>query len=299
MFDTNEAERLFAEAGVVFAGQIMKDFKQLIAFNLAISEERRGYLKEELDEVNADLEHVNVQLHDYGERRKQALSFSTSDNVFEKYKQLTNSIANTRADIAVLERTRAVLREQLSQRMISSMLYREFEDQKTDIETDNRTQHDNKDSMFSRVRRHLNEIVEQVINRNALLSVAINQLGHPEFEAVILDDAGRPTGADAGHTYKKLLCVAFDLALIRSRMDELFPRFVFHDGVFESLDDRKKENLMQVIREYCAIGVQHIVTLIDSDIPIATPKRFFEDSEVIVHLHDENTSGRLFKMEPW
>jgi len=50
-------------------------------------------------------------------------------------------------------------------------------------------------------------------------------------------------------------------------LDQKFPRFVFHDGVFESLDDRKKANLLAVIREYADLGVQPVITLIDSDMP--------------------------------
>ena len=48
LFNPDEAQRLFEEAGVFFKGQVKKDFEQLIAFNRAITDERRGYLQEEL-----------------------------------------------------------------------------------------------------------------------------------------------------------------------------------------------------------------------------------------------------------
>lgn len=41
LFSPDEAQRLFGEAGVLFHGQIKKDFQQLITFNRAITEERR------------------------------------------------------------------------------------------------------------------------------------------------------------------------------------------------------------------------------------------------------------------
>ena len=41
LFNPDEAERLFREAGVFFGGQLKRDFEQLIAFNKAITEERR------------------------------------------------------------------------------------------------------------------------------------------------------------------------------------------------------------------------------------------------------------------
>ena len=80
-----------------------------------------------------------------------------------------------------------------------------------------------------------------------------------------------------------------------------FPRFVFHDGVFESLDDRKKDNLLAVIRRYTALGIQPVITLIDSDLPVRGEEDLpvFDASEIVLTLHDENEQGRLFKMKAW
>ena len=133
-----------------------------------------------------------------------------------------------------------------------------------------------------------------------MLSVVVNQAGHLDYRAELLDDAGIATSADRGFSYKKLLCIAFDLALLRAHLDDAFPRFAFHDGVFESLDDRKKEALLTVIQRYTTLGIQSIVTLIDSDMPPRLPADpVFGESEIVVLLHDEGDNGRLFKMKPW
>lgn len=73
------------------------------------------------------------------------------------------------------------------------------------------------------------------------------------------------------------------------------------NGVFESLDDRKKENLLSVIRRYAALGLQPIITLIDSDLPDRSPENssVFDQEEIVLLLHDENKQGRLFKMTTW
>jgi len=133
------------------------------------------------------------------------------------------------------------------------------------------------------------------------LSVTSNQLGHLDFKAEILDESGNTTSADLGHTYRKLLCMAFDLAVLRAGIDDKFPRFVYHDGAFESLDDRKRENLLEVIRRYADLGLQPIITLIDSDLPTraGAGEDVFAESDVVVRLHDEGDLGRLFKMKAW
>ncbi|MEJ3721806.1 DUF2326 domain-containing protein, partial [Paenibacillus polymyxa] len=130
--------------------------------------------------------------------------------------------------------------------------------------------------------------------------VSPNQQGHLDFKAEILDESGNATSADLGHTYRKLLCIAFDMAVLRAHLDEKFPRFVYHDGVFESLDNRKKENLLTVIRRYAELGLQPVITLIDSDLPVRTDDDpVFAKAEIVLTLHDENEQGRLFKMRAW
>ncbi|MCW5139729.1 DUF2326 domain-containing protein [Burkholderia cenocepacia] len=301
LFNPDEAERLFAEAGVLFKGQIKKDFQQLIAFNRAITDERRGYLQEEHAEVEAELKRINADLGTLGKKRSEMLSFLSDTDVFGKYKQVSDEMVTLRADITSLERQRGFLHRLQELRTEIRALTDELGQLQTQIEADVEKQNSDQRSLFSSIRLFFNEIVEEVISRKALLSVSPNQQGHLEFKAEILDESGNATSADLGHTYRKLLCIAFDLAVLRAHLDDQFPRFVYHDGVFETLDDRKKENLLMVIRRYADLGLQPIITLIDSDLPMRlgdeTP--VFAVDEIVVTLHDESEQGRLFKMKAW
>jgi len=301
LFNPDEAQRLFEETGVLFTGQIKKDFEQLIAFNRAITEERRGYLQEERSEVENELKRVNSELNVFGKRRSDTLAFLTDTDVFNKYKRVSDDMVRLRADITSLERQRGFLHRLQELRTDIRTLTEEQSHLQTKIEADVEHQNADNASLFSSVRLFFSEIVEEVIDRKALLSVSPNQLGHLEFKTEILDESGNATSADRGHTYRKLLCIAFDLAVLRAHLDGKFPRFVYHDGVFESLDDRKKENLLAVIRQYADLSIQPIITLIDSDLPARTEKNgaLFDPSEIVLTLHDENDDGRLFKMNPW
>ena len=301
LFNPDEAQRLFGEAGVLFNGQIKKDFQQLIAFNKAITDERRGYLQEERTEVEADLKRINAELSVLGKKRSDMLSFLSDTDVFSKYKQVSDDMVTLRADITSLERQRGFLHRLQELRADIRALTEERGRLQTQIEADVEKQNSDQASLFSAIRLFFSEIVEEVINRKALLSVSPNKEGHLDFRAEILDESGNATSADLGHTYRKLLCIAFDMAVLRARLDDKFPRFVYHDGVFESLDDRKKENILAVIRRYAELGLQPIITLIDSDLPTRAEKDgpVFDEGEVVLRLHDESERGRLFKMEPW
>nr|VFJ50081.1 MAG: Uncharacterized protein YydD, contains DUF2326 domain [Candidatus Kentron sp. DK] len=300
LFNPDEAQRLFEEAGVLFKGQVKKDFQQLIAFNRAITDERRGYLQEEHAEIETELKRINAELNALGKKRSDMLSFLSDTDIFGKYKQVSDEMVTLRADITSLERQRGFLQRLQALRTEIRALTEERGHLQTWIEADVDKQNSDQNSLFSAIRVFFSEIVEEVIDRKALLSVSPNKEGHLEFRADILDEAGNATSADLGHTYRKLLCIAFDLAILRAHLDDKFPRFVYHDGVFESLDDRKKENLLAVIHRYADLGLQPIITLIDSDLPARSDDAaVFTTDEIVVILHDEGVPGRLFKVDTW
>lgn len=300
LFDPEDAQALFEEAGVLFAGQVKKDFQQLVAFNKAITEERRGYLQEERVEIDAELKTVTTELNALGKRRSEILAFLSTTDSFAKYRQFSNELVTLRADIQSLQRQRDFVQRLQQLRTDIRTLQEEKIHLQSAIEADVEAQSASPDSLFSTIRLYFNEIVEEVIDTKALLNVSVNSRGHLEFRAELLDDAGNTTSADRGHSYRKLLCVAFDLALLRAHLSDSFPRFAYHDGVFESLDDRKKEILMAVIRRYTDLGIQSVITLIDSDLPKRPADQpFFESDEIVLLLHDEDQSGRLFKMASW
>ncbi len=301
LFKPDQAEKLFKEAGILFSGQIKKDFSQLIAFNRAITEERRGYLKEERAEIEAELKNIAEELDSLGKRQSSVLGFLSSTDVFAKYKQVTDELVTLRADIAIHEKQRGFLRRLQELRAQIRVLAEACLHLQSQIETNVESLNADNASLFSVIRVFFSEIVEEVLAHKALLSVSPNASGHLEFRAEFLDNKGRATSADQGHTYQKLLCIAFDLAVLRAHLQDRFPHFVYHDGVFESLDDRKKANLLKVVREYSELGVQSVITLIDSDMPprVDAEVPVFASDEIVLTLHDEDDDGLLFRMPPW
>lgn len=298
LFDPDEVESLYKEVGILFPKQLKKDFNQLIQFNRAITEERHKYLKEELSSIKKELTNINQTLLQLGEERTQTLSFLGETDIFDKYKQISNDLITLKTDIAFLERQKEFIHKLQALRTEIRLLDKQSQKVRIDMENDLEIQNTQETSLFSEIRLYFSRIVEDVISRMALLNVKINRKGHFDFSADILDEAGRSTSADDGHTYKKLLCVAFDLAILRAHLKDNFPRFVYHDGIFESLDDRKKINLLNVIRQYSNLGIQQIITVIDSDIPLDTDI-FFDKNEIALVLHDEGIQGRLFKLPSW
>lgn len=298
LFNPDQAEKIFNEVGVLFKGQIKKDFEQLINFNKAITEERIGYLLEEKSELEQELLIIAKELNELSDKRTSYLAFISDTESFNKYKSLSNELVNEQSDIKLLEKQKTYLNKLYELQVQIQNIKKDIQLTIEGITKNVRAQVMNNKSMFSQIRLFFSEIINKIITRKALLNIKVNDWGHLDFKAEILDERSTATSADVGHTYKKLLCIAFDLAVINAYLNERFPKFAFHDGVLESLDDRKKENLIALLREFSCLGMQSIITVIDSDLP-KNGEITFSESEIVLRLHDQGISGRLFKIAAW
>lgn len=300
LFDPAAAQTLFAESRIVFEGQVKRDFEQLISFNRAITEERRKYLTEELRELEVEVATIEEELAKLGQMRAEALRFLSDSGVLDKYRSATKSLAVVEAEVISLRRQRDGLDRLKQLRSEERQIAGDARRLQESIEEDVESQSSNQESVFSAIRLFFNEIIEEVISRRAILTVVQNKQGNLDFRVEILGEEGESTSADVGATYRKLLCIAFDLAVLRAHLSDRYPQFVFHDGAFETLDSRKKERLLAVFRKYAEIGIQSVVTLIDSDMPRdSSGEPMILDREIILKLHDRGQDGRLFRMDSW
>ena len=148
------------------------------------------------------------------------------------------------------------------------------------------------------IRRIFNNITSSVLNVPALISISQNKQGNVEFNANIQNpQSGEITAEDFGTSYRKLLCMAFDLSILIHYSSNSFFRFVYHDGALEALDDRKKIKFLETVKKICKdYNLQYILTLIDSDLPKNEKDEViqFPSDEICLELHDRDDSGKLF-----
>ena len=221
------------------------------------------------------------------------MSYLTEKDSYSKFKEIQKRLAQHEAHIIRLQ-------DQLEAIDRTSSLAKSVEVKEEEIKAKikeistliNEQKH-------SEIRKIFNSIIEQILSTNALLSIKQNSQGNVEFEANIQNPTNLTiTAEDHGMTYRKLLCMAFDLSLLIHYSAKSFYRFVYHDGALEALDDRKKLNFLSVIRKMCEdYELQYILTLIDSDLPKDKNGEVvdFPDDEVCLKLHDRDDSGKLFK----
>ncbi|GGM26395.1 hypothetical protein GCM10011608_08880 [Micromonospora sonchi] len=301
LFRPKDAEDLFRQAGVFLGDQIKREYEQLIAFNRAITEERREALQEQLAEGQARLVEIRKELETLNLRRAQSLEFLRNSDSLDKYKSLSVELADLQGELGFLEAKRTAAARLTDLRRQQRTLAEEFGHLETAVETQIDEISRNEGSRFARLRRYFTEIIYEVLGQNAIIAIRMNNQGGLDFTAEFIGSAGTATSGDRGTSYKKLLCIAFDLAFLRTYLDVPFPRFVYHDGALEQLEPRKREKLVGVFRKYADLGLQPIVSLLDSDLPlpIGAGPQTLSPEDVVITLHDEGQDGRLFKMPTW
>ncbi|MBR5879876.1 MAG: DUF2326 domain-containing protein, partial [Akkermansia sp.] len=156
-------------------------------------------------------------------------------------------------------------------------------------------------SISSCILNNFANIIRNVLNRDAAIDITVLATGTIDYSPSFRDVIGESTDEGKGNTYAKLMCIAFDMAIVRAHCKNRFPRWLIHDGVFEYMDERKRKALLGEMIEYSQLGIQHIVTMIDSDVPSGEDIATFlgKQCKIVLTLSDADDQGLLFKGVRW
>jgi uncharacterized protein YydD (DUF2326 family) len=288
-FEIEKIENLFNEVNLYYPEQLKKKYENLIEFQKSITIERKKYLKENLEELKKDFRLLNLDIQKLENKKSELLSILTKKDSYQKFKEYHKSLTKIEVEI---ER----IKDKLQAIDKSLLLEKEIEEKK---ELVNKKIDKLKSALLERkhssINKIFNGIIKEILNTNALISLSINRQGNIEFNADYQNPNDLLTTSEAqGTTYKKLLCVAFDLSLLINYFENSFYRFVYHDGVLEGLDDRIKIRYINLVKEICkTYDLQYTLTLIDSDLPKEQPG-IITENEICLKLNDKDDNGKLF-----
>lgn len=292
-YDLDKIKELYSEVSIVLPDLLIKEYKELLSFNEKVFNERKRYLLNTLESKNARLAEIEKDLRKLNQSRKDNMSAFTQSETFEKYNAYRASLIDVEKELTkyATELDNVDVIKNLNKEIgkIDSQISDSIFKLKEQIEEGN--------SEYSAIRKDFHDFVKMIINQEGMISLSVNGSGNIEFKDEIVDAENAVTAQNDGHTYKKVLCACFDLALIKNYINKCFYKTVYHDGCLESLDPRKQKqywNLMRNIsKEY---NIQYILTALKSDIPTdENGTLLLRDYEIAVTLSDEsNDAGRLF-----
>jgi uncharacterized protein YydD (DUF2326 family) len=141
------------------------------------------------------------------------------------------------------------------------------------------------------------------MDEDTYISWSINSNNNIDFKSPVIrtkDKLSKDTAKDEGRTYRKILCVIFDLAILVSYNKESYFRFVYHDDVLSQQDNGIKIRLLKLINNTMSqYDIQYILSVIKSDLPTDENDNpmYFNKQDIMLELNDKNESGTLFGFE--
>lgn len=296
-FDLGEVQSIFDEAKLHFPTQLKKQYGELVEFKKKVTQERNAALRKRRKELEVALSAAEGQKTLLDARRVERLKVLRSTDTFEKFKALQKDVTQQKAQLVYLGEQRKKL-EAVAE---TARQVREAERDRGRVVDEIKAMLEKPTVIYERFARIFNEYCQKVLSHEGIFFFHINSNNNLDYK-ISLGLAGQKGVASSqgeGTSYKKLICALFDLALLRVYEDIPFFHFVYHDGMFEALDDRKKLAFLELVREQVSHRkLQYIMTVIASDLPRDSKGKLvaFADDEIVLRLDDSGQAGRLFKM---
>jgi len=287
--DDKAINSLFEEVNLYYPQQLKKKYNDLINFQKSLTTERKKYLSETLKQLKIEYSDLNKNIKEIEFQKSDLLSLLTQKDSYFKFKEYQKKIIGIEVEIErIKDKLKAIDNSIIIEKEIK------IKQGLVNIRIDELKQALT-ERKHSNINKIFNSIIKEILDTNALISLKLNNQGNVEFNADYQNKTDLiKTSESQGTTYKKMLCVAFDLSLLVNYSDESFYKFVYHDGVLEGLDDRIKIRYIKLVKDFCEkYDLQYIVTLIDSDLPKEMPD-LIEDKDICLRLNDKDNSGKLF-----
>ncbi len=296
-FDLADVKKVFDEAQLTFPAQLAKDYEDLVEFNRRILVERRSSLNQRASELRTEITTIECENAKLSAKRQDILRVLGGSDSLQKFKELQRQLDEDRASIAIMEAKAAKLQELIG--VHDELRANKIKIDQLTAQIDQMVKKGN--ARYEGIRRVFSRIIKDVLHRTALLYLSQNGEGNLDLHAEFSDaETDLETDEARGTTFRQLLCMAFDLAVLISYADEPFFHFVYHDGGLERLQAKLKVAMLQTIRQTCMDHrIQYILTALSEDIP--NTEEFAKvrptDAEIVLSLHDGGEAGRLFRMQ--
>lgn len=298
-FNIKEVQRIFEEAELTFPDQLVRDYSELVNFNRRIQEDRQVGLEKRCKELEATLISLKSKVSELSAKRMEILKILGETDSLKKFKKLQRELDRDRATLELMREKAAKLEhiKAFEERL------QEVNDRKDELVVQIRDllKSGSNSILYQGIQRTFNRIIKEVLHRTAVLYVKQNASGNIEFNAEYTDShSEEETQEGRGTSFRKILCIAFDLAVLINYSKDQFFHFVYHDGALEQLESKRKLSLLHVVRRACREhGIQYIFSANEEELPIDDylDKLCPHPGEIVLELHDGGRDGRLFKVK--
>ena len=206
-FDISLINELFDEIKSNFSDQLKKSYEELVEFNKQISSERMLLLQGTLAEKTEQLRETKIALIELHKEKEKYQDVIQDNTIIKKLKEYQGELIQLENEIARHDAKLDSIKVIESKRNEIEVLEAEL---KTAIQKLNKVLDTTSfNQRYKDIRNLFSDFAQAILNYQAIISVSKNSNNNVEYNFRI----GETKKGD-GNTYKKMLCVAFDLAIL-------------------------------------------------------------------------------------
>jgi uncharacterized protein YydD (DUF2326 family) len=297
-FDLKKVDKIFEESGIYFNDQIKLDYSSLLEFNNNLTTERNKLIKASLKTKLQELKTINTKLEELNNKKSELLSYIQETDLFKKFKLYQKDLVKVESELNLINEKIKKIDLIISKEEEIKSKETEIEGTVKDLRTLYQTTENNE--KYKDIRLKFKSYYKSIMDEDANITWTINTNNNIDFPPPKVHDKlheNKLTAKDEGNTYKKLLCVAFDLSILSSYNNESYYRFVYHDDVLSQQDNGIKHRLLNLVESLSlTYDLQYILSVIKSDLPHDENDilQYFNEEEIILKLSDTDDSGTLF-----
>ena len=272
---------VWAEAGVVLSGQVVRRLDQVQEFHRQVVSNRRSFLEGEIGRLRANIAERGGRIAGLTERRAQQLAVLRSHGALDEYMRLQRLHAEKVAELENLDR-RIELQQKLEREQSAVKIEKER------LRLDARADLDERRGEREEAIALFNANSESLYDAPGELVIDLKDTGF-KFEVEI-----ERSGSE-GVSRMKVFC--FDLMLAQRWANKLWsPGFLIHDSVmYDGVDERQRARALQLAAsQSTGQGFQYICCINSDMVPYEEFDSGFDFNEAVrLTLTDATEAGSL------
>lgn len=280
-----DLEKVFKEAGAVFADGARQSLEAARTFHRKIIENRKAFLETELRRLRDELAEREGRTQKLSERRAQALRVLQTHGALQEMVKLQQLASETRVRLERVTKRIEEIKDIVSRK-------RGLKTRKAELAKTTEADHEARRPVWSAATKSFNEVSHALYESPGKLIIDIGEAGY-KFKVEIERSGSEGVGK------MKLFC--FDLLLLQSmRSQKRGIDFLIHDSIlFDGVDPRQRALAIEVAHAVTiAARCQYICTLNSDALPVADFSEGFDYSKFVrLTLHDKDPSGRLLGIQ--
>ncbi|WP_193596381.1 DUF2326 domain-containing protein [Microbacterium sp. YJN-G] len=273
-------EELFSAAGAILADGFKRQASQVRDFHAALLENRRSFLRGEIDALDERIAARAAELSRLDEQRDGVLRTLDAGGALDELNEMRAELSDIEARMAALDLQIEQARELVTRREELKLEQSTKRNEATRYLTTSREKLDRISDRFSQKMR-------QLYGKDAALTVSVDDAG---YKFAIRASGSGSSGVD------RMTLFCFDLTMLEEGITTAHhPDFLVHDSsVFDGVDPRQRAGALHFAQAMVeATGGQYICTINSNDVPDEVLDQEWFKAGVVRTVLDTEVGGLL------